>query len=124
MQNAAIDLLHQQSHQNWQVPVSRIKDVYKYVSLDCELWPYLLEAITSISRPDKVLSDENDAFWPREALKELARLVWKKDGATVTKDEFAKWDMCKYRVHEEGVRCVKRGLSGLRPWHRDREKLA
>lgn len=109
LQNAVIDLLHQNIHDNWLVPTGDIVFVYSNTVSSALIRSYLITAIATTAEADKILADKHREKWCKDALWDLSKALWKGE-QNFSKDSFKEWDLCKFHVHAEGVKCAKRAV--------------
>ena len=108
IQNAAIDMLHQQVLQKWQVPTIQVKHIYMNTAPGALLRRYMIDLIVNTGHAQSRLDEKSKDYYCNEALVDLLRVVWE-DGRKhkfIDKAQVTKWDMCQHYVHEEGVRCA------------------
>lgn len=109
--NAVLNAIRDETTRLWKVPTVDLPKIYKDTMESSGLRRLAVHLIASTSGP-RIITDENKAKWPVEAVWDVLNFVWKmqKEGAkSLDKKACAEMDMCAFHMHEEGARCPKAG---------------
>ncbi|KAK3696601.1 hypothetical protein LTR37_017854 [Vermiconidia calcicola] len=106
LQNAALDLFREKIVQKWLVPTSEIRNIYNNTLPGSLLRKFMVEVTAYTGYATVTLAPGTEDWWIHEALCDLLKVLWVPQPINYSKEDLQKMDMCKYHVHEEGVRCT------------------
>ena len=91
--------------------VTQVDFVYNNTTSDSALRRFVIDVAHRRMSPSTVLPPYVEHQWNKEALYDMLKAVWTQwEAGTVKKFcqvDVARWDLCSYHVHQEGVRCSK-----------------
>lgn len=104
LQNEAIDLLRKNIVENWEVPTYDLGYIYDNTGPTALLRKFIVDVIGKTF--PKYNFDESKPPWPKDALRDLLKVVWAPAKPTLTKEGLRRLPLCtQYHIHEEGVSC-------------------
>ena len=108
-QNEAIGTIRNLIVEFWQDHTQAIADVYEHTSASAPLRRFLVDFVAHTGHAEINLAMPEAEAWPRELLVDLLHATWRKNGKCprASRTEIERWNMCRYHVHEEGVKCPR-----------------
>ncbi|KJX96133.1 hypothetical protein TI39_contig804g00009 [Zymoseptoria brevis] len=108
LMNQSLDAFRDEVVSHWTNPASSIRFIYANTTENSGLRRFAMGLVAHTADAAKSLQDTED--WPREATRDLLRLIWgtNKDAKRQSKADIMKMDMCQYHRHEPGVTCAKK----------------
>ncbi|KAK4896983.1 hypothetical protein LTR27_005230 [Elasticomyces elasticus] len=108
--NEALDAVRDETIRAWRLPTLQLTNVYDNTAEGAGLRRFVIFLISQIGGSSN-LDEAYRSNWPREALWDLAKCLWKlkEDKASnMSKENLAKLSTCAYHTHESGVECPKK----------------
>lgn len=105
--NVTLDALRDEIIRVWKSPGNILRLIYEHSVPGAGIRRFLVEFYSKACNESTL--KEGRTKWPEDVMWEVLEAVWalKTKGvqATEGKGKIAKWDMCQYHTHEEGVKC-------------------
>ncbi|KXT11297.1 hypothetical protein AC579_1667 [Pseudocercospora musae] len=106
LQNEVITRIHRNMVKTWRVPsASQINYVYENAMPQSLLRGFLIDIYAGTMSSTSLARSEAKTAWCRDALFDVLQIVWREGWLQQGRADVEKWDVCKYHVHEQGVRC-------------------
>ncbi|KXS97904.1 hypothetical protein AC578_4366 [Pseudocercospora eumusae] len=106
LQNEVITATHRMVVKEGVVPKGfMINHVYENTMPQSRLRQYLIDVYGALCASEALRRHDAQAGWCRDALFDLLQVVWRVGGHREGTKDVEKWDLCKYHVHEQGVKC-------------------
>ncbi|KAK4624533.1 hypothetical protein CLAFUW4_06224 [Fulvia fulva] len=107
LQNEVLNFIHKKLGAERHSLVTDLQYLYEHTKPDSPLRLYYIQALVRRGSASMALAPDKLSRWPRAALVDVMRTTWGTDSGNCTHAKFLAWDLCKYHVHEEGVKCKK-----------------
>lgn len=107
LQNAATDFIHSTTLSKWVVPVESLPYIYENTMVSAHLRKFAIEVIAHTCTATNLLTPDLIKYFVQEAACDILKIVCSTNHKQKGKEDVRKWNLCKYHVHEDGVRCEK-----------------
>lgn len=106
LMNEMIDCLQRAIIERTTMPVESLHLVYENTSPSCPLRRMLVESFRNLCNPNDFSVEAYIDMWPKQALWDLAKALCTIPRPDLSSLElFEQASMCRFHVHEDGVRC-------------------